>query len=188
MPQVQYLTLVTTGGTPVRIADQRGSPYPTTGYGSLVFSNGATFDNATFNNTDFTDVVFTGTSTWEGEIIATPYGGTGVNGFGNVTAFTSDHTLTSAQSYQTFSNVGATGTVRLTLPTPVTGLEYTFVAAEAQSLVLDVGGSVVIALGEITTTPGGELSSNSPYSVLTLKALSPTLWVATSLLGTWTPI
>ncbi len=46
----QYVTLVTTGGTPVRLANQQGAPYPTTGTGALVFANGPTIDNATLNS------------------------------------------------------------------------------------------------------------------------------------------
>jgi len=41
----QYVTLVSGGGTPVRLSDQRGSPYPTTGNGALVFSNNPTISN-----------------------------------------------------------------------------------------------------------------------------------------------
>ena len=45
MPETQYVTLVTTGGTPVRLATQTGAPYPTTGSGSLVFSLSPTLEN-----------------------------------------------------------------------------------------------------------------------------------------------
>lgn len=41
----QFVTLVPQGGTPVRLADQRGTPYPTTGYGALVFGNGPQLNN-----------------------------------------------------------------------------------------------------------------------------------------------
>lgn len=51
---VQYVTLVTNGGTPVRLADQYGAPYPTTGSGSLVFGNGATLTNPTLIGAVFT--------------------------------------------------------------------------------------------------------------------------------------
>src|SRR3569623_1338729 len=46
----QYVTLVPYGGTPVRLANQNGSPYPTTGQGSLVFANGPTLTNVTLIN------------------------------------------------------------------------------------------------------------------------------------------
>lgn len=113
--------------------------------------------------------------------------GTGVTGFGLVTAKTANETLTAAQSYQTFTNEGAAGTVTLSLPTPVAGLEFTFVVVASQSLVIDVGGSVVIYVGEIPSSAGGGASSNSPGSIITLKAVSTTVWVATSLVGSWTP-
>ena len=115
------------------------------------------------------------------------HGGTGVNGFGLVTAKTGSDTLTSDQSYQVFTNAGAAGPVILTLPTPAAGLEFTFAVVAAQSLVVDVGGSVVIGLGELVSSAGGNVSSNSPYSAITLKVVSTTLWVATSLVGSWTP-
>jgi len=38
----QFVSLVTEGGTPVRLANSRGVPYPTTGYGEIVFGREAT--------------------------------------------------------------------------------------------------------------------------------------------------
>ena len=59
MTDQQYVSLVAQGGTPVRLADQRGAPYPTTGSGALVFANGATLTSATLENATFTgDLVF----------------------------------------------------------------------------------------------------------------------------------
>jgi hypothetical protein len=48
MSNFQYVTLVAVNGTPVRLADQHGAPFPTTGTGALVFANGPTLTNATF--------------------------------------------------------------------------------------------------------------------------------------------
>lgn len=50
MPDQQYVTLVARGGTPVRISDQSGAPYPTTGAGALVFANHPTITNAVLVN------------------------------------------------------------------------------------------------------------------------------------------
>lgn len=49
----QYVTLVVAGGTPVRLANQQGAPYPTTGTGSIVFADGATLNNPTLNGVTF---------------------------------------------------------------------------------------------------------------------------------------
>ncbi len=38
----EYVTLVAYGGTPVRLADSNGSPFPTTGSGALVFATSPT--------------------------------------------------------------------------------------------------------------------------------------------------
>lgn len=50
----EYVTLVTRGGTPVRLANAFGVPYPTSGSGSLVFSDSATFTNPIFVNPTYT--------------------------------------------------------------------------------------------------------------------------------------
>lgn len=48
-----HVTLVVAGGTPVRLADQKGAVYPTTGRGSLVFSDGATLNDVIFDGFSF---------------------------------------------------------------------------------------------------------------------------------------
>ena len=40
MNSLQAVTIVSSGGTPIQLADQRGAPYPTTGYGALVYNVG----------------------------------------------------------------------------------------------------------------------------------------------------
>lgn len=115
------------------------------------------------------------------------HGGTGVTGFGVVTAKTANDTLIASQSYGIFTNAGSAGTVTLSLPTPTAGLEFTFICISAQDFVLNAGGTVQIAIGEIIGTAGGGATCNSPYSTVTIRAVSSTLWVATSSLGSWTP-
>jgi len=60
---VNYVTLVAQGGTPVRLADQTGAPYPTTGAGALVFNQSPTITGANLINPFITgahsDVVYT---------------------------------------------------------------------------------------------------------------------------------
>lgn len=116
------------------------------------------------------------------------HGGTGVNGFGLVTAKTVSDTLTAAQSYQVFTNEGAAGPVILTLPTPAAGLQFTAAVVASQTLILDVTGSVVIALGPgIESTAGGQISANEPGAFVVLKCLSATRWQAIAGGNGWTP-
>lgn len=62
----QYVTLVTSGGTPVRIANQRGTPIPTTGTGALVFAN-----EPVLNNPTLVGVTYEGPQTIDGDLIVT---------------------------------------------------------------------------------------------------------------------
>lgn len=52
MPPIQYVTLVAEGGIPVRLANQDGTPFPTTGYGALVFARNPTLENPTLTNVE----------------------------------------------------------------------------------------------------------------------------------------
>jgi hypothetical protein len=109
-------------------------------------------------------------------------------GVATVNNYTTNTSLTSAQSYGISTNSGASGSVTLTLPAAAIGLQYTFVVVAAQTLQINVtGGSVIIGLGEIASSAGGNISSNSPYSAVSLLCLSSTLWAATSIVGTWSP-
>lgn len=99
---------------------------------------------------------------------------------------TASQDVGATDTFMTFTNAGAAGSVTLTLPTPSVGLEYEFVVVAAQSLVVNVDGSVVIAIGELLSSAGGTATASSPYSSLRLKCLSSTLWVAIAVTGTWT--
>ena len=50
MIPIQAVTLVSAGGTPAQLCDQRGAPWPTTGHGALVFSTGAFLTDAQLLN------------------------------------------------------------------------------------------------------------------------------------------
>lgn len=60
----QYVTFVASGGTPVRICNVRGAPYPTTGQGAIVFNEGPVFHNPVF-----TDPIYAGDLTIEGDLV-----------------------------------------------------------------------------------------------------------------------
>ena len=172
----EYVTLVRRGGTPIRLANAFGVPYPTSGTGSLVFSDSPTLVNPTLSGS----VTFTGT-------LAVANGGTGVTGFGVVTSKTASYAVLAADSYKDFDNNGAAGSVTFTLPASTVGLAYGFAVMEAQNLVVDAPGGVTIYLGEISTTAGGTITSNAVGSYLFIKCRSATEWIAQSFMGSWTP-
>ena len=65
----KYVTLVPQGGQPVRLANQTGAPWPTTGTGSLVFSDGATLTDVTIDNPTYTgDPTISGNLTVDGSV------------------------------------------------------------------------------------------------------------------------
>ena len=172
----EYVTLVRRGGTPIRLANAFGAPYPTSGTGSLVFSDSPTLVNPTLSGS----VTFTGT-------LAVANGGTGVTGFGVVTSKTASYAVLAADSYKDFDNNGAAGSVTFTLPASTVGLAYGFAVMEAQNLVVDAPGGVTIYLGEISTTAGGTITSNAVGSYLFIKCRSATEWIVQSSMGSWTP-
>jgi hypothetical protein len=47
---IQPITIVSSGGTPMQLCDQKGAPYPTTGFGALVFNTGPTLIDAILLN------------------------------------------------------------------------------------------------------------------------------------------
>src|SRR5262245_53458100 len=68
----QALTFTPFGGTPGRLSDAFGNPVPTTGFGSVVFSDGATLRNVTLIGTVIVtdeDQIFSGTVTLENGLI-----------------------------------------------------------------------------------------------------------------------
>ena len=192
----EYVTLVRRGGTPIRLADAFGAPYPTSGSGSLVFSDSATFTNCTFANPTFLDPIFIGNYTITGNLtvggtlilgtaLPVTSGGTGVTGFGAVTSKTASYTVLAADSYKDFDNNGAAGSVTFTLPASTVGLAYGFAVMEAQNLVIDAPGGVTIYLGALATTAGGTITSSTVGSYLFIKCRSATEWLAQSSLGSW---
>lgn len=50
MSEIQYVTLVAAGGTPIRLSNQTGAPYPTTGSGALVFASSPELNSPILNS------------------------------------------------------------------------------------------------------------------------------------------
>lgn len=105
-----------------------------------------------------------------------------------VEAHTADDTLTVAESGSVHTTVGAAGTVVLTLPPAVVGLEYLFRVGAAQELRLDPDGTEVISLPS-TGVPGAAgkyLTANADGETVHLVCTKAGQWNVMGYTGTWT--
>jgi len=106
--------------------------------------------------------------------------------------FTSAHTLATNESGIVFNNIGCTSREDFTLPSPTTGVWYTFICMDTDGLrVLLPAGSSVIQLSGLTTstgTGGGYIDTATIGNTVTLICVSSTQWIAVSITGSgaWT--
>jgi hypothetical protein len=116
--------------------------------------------------------------------------GTG-GGAGSVVPKTMNYQVLLTDDGSTFTTQGASADVTLTLPANATTEVYRFIVAAAHLLTVAANPGAIIATGELLSSSSGSIGSDGAagglYSVLTLQALSSTLWVTTSFVGPWTP-
>lgn len=139
--------------------------------GSYGFSNGAAA-------TGTIDAAFVRRGT---NFIGASDGSTGIGflGFGRpVSAKTTGYTVVSTDTNTFFTNIGASGSVTFTLPSPSAGMTYEFYRSANQTIVVDVGGSVVIRAGASATTSGGDVTLDAVGSKIKITAVSATEWAA----------
>ena len=118
-----------------------------------------------------------------GHNVVMPYGAGGVKK--TIEAHTSDDTLTAAESGSVHSNLGATGTVTLTLPaSPPEGTVFSFVVQAAQELHIDPGtGTIRDDSGQ---TADKYKVADAIGECLSLVADSNGDWATIAKNGTWT--
>ena len=105
-----------------------------------------------------------------------------------VEAHTADDTLTAAESGSCHTNTGASGTVVLTLPAAVVGLEFFFGVGAAQALRLDPDGTETISLPS-TGVPGAAgkyLAADAAGETVHLMCVVAGNWAVMGYTGTWT--
>jgi hypothetical protein len=105
-----------------------------------------------------------------------------------VEAHTANDTLTAAETGSTHTNAGATGTVTLTLPAAVAGLEFTFHVQAAQQLRIDPNGTETIALPSSGAqgAAGKYLWADAVGEWVKLVCVEAGTWDVEGYNGTWT--
>jgi hypothetical protein len=98
-----------------------------------------------------------------------------------ITAKTAAYTITRTEYGKAFSNLAASGSVTLTLPTPFAGAKAgPFFKPTAQNIVIAAeAGSTINGAANFTN------SSTEPYALLELVGYSSTLWIIRNKQGTW---
>jgi len=119
----------------------------------------------------------------QGHNIVMPYGAGGLKQ--TIEAHTSDDTLTAAESGSVHTNLGATGTVTLTLPASAPqGSVFTFAVQAAQELRVDPGTAAI--RDDSGTTSDKYKVADAVGESLTVVADSNGDWVTIAKNGTWT--
>lgn len=106
--------------------------------------------------------------------------------FHTLTAETSNYTLTSKDSGQTWTNTGASGEVDFTLPTCTTTpvYFYRFRTGAAQILKVIASGTDVVYAGTAVTASGGNIQSSAIGTSYDLECSVSGKWMMTGMMGT----
>ena len=123
------------------------------------------------------------TDSRQGHNVMMPYGAGGLKQ--TIESHTSDDTLTAAESGSVHSNLGATGTVTLTLPASAPeGTTFTFAVQSAQELRIDPGTATI--RDDSGQTADKYKAADAVGECLTLVADSNGDWATIAKNGTWT--
>jgi hypothetical protein len=106
-------------------------------------------------------------------------------GGGTVIPKTANYTVLSADNGNTFTNEGAVAKIDFTLPAAAAGLVYTFIVQDFDGLRVVAAAGDTIRLANAVSGLAGNLDSTSVGSVVTLKAVNATEWIATATGGLW---
>lgn len=98
----------------------------------------------------------------------------------------SPNLITAAQSGTVWTNEGSTAVNYHTLPTAAVGLQYTFIVQDADGLRVTANTGDTIRLGTAVTATAGNIQSTQIGAAVVLVAINATVWMATSITGTWT--
>ncbi|MES2597176.1 MAG: hypothetical protein V4662_17650 [Verrucomicrobiota bacterium] len=103
---------------------------------------------------------------------------------------TADYTILATESGKTFTNLGASGTIKITLPAAVVGLHFPFIIRTTATLQIDPNGSSdrleSTALPRVAGGAGKYISAGVIGARLHLICLETGKWAVWNSEGTWT--
>lgn len=106
--------------------------------------------------------------------------------YGVFEAHTTSHTLTDIESGSVHSNLGASGTITLTLPQDATvGCMFNFVVLAAFELRIDPGAAGAIYLGGTKGTDDYYIYADAVNESVTVVNIGSGDWAAMNVVGTW---
>jgi hypothetical protein len=115
--------------------------------------------------------------------VVVPHGAGGIRKI--IEAHTDDDTLTLAESGSVHTNLGATGTIKLTLPgSPPEGTAFEFAVQTAQELRVDPGAAAI--KDSSGQTDDKYKSASAIGACLSIAADANGDWAVTGKAGTWT--
>jgi len=106
---------------------------------------------------------------------------------GQIQHHTADDALTEVESRKFHTNLGASGTVVLTLPQSVTaGLLFHFIVLETFELRIDPGAAGAIYISGAKQTDDKYITANAINESITVVSIGSGDWSVFSPIGTWT--
>lgn len=102
-----------------------------------------------------------------------------------ISALTSSQTLTGSDSKTVFTNEGASSKPSYTLPSADAGMVISFIVQDADGLrVIAATGDTIRTSGQVSKS-AGYIESTAIGSVLTLRCINATEWIAVEISGLW---
>lgn len=99
---------------------------------------------------------------------------------------TSTYAVLATDNGKHFNNAGAGGAITFNLLAAVPGLSYGFGVADAQNVIVDANGTDIIVAAGLSSSAGGNFSSNVQYSFLLIECHVAGVWMISSMIGPWT--
>lgn len=94
-------------------------------------------------------------------------------------------TITASDSGKSYTDEGSSAQIEFTLPTAVSGLEFTFLIQSANGIKVIAASGDTIRIAGTESAVAGNIAAATIGNVVKLKAINDTEWLSVSTQGTW---